>query len=273
MKAEEFKEVLGANRLLLDGAMGTEIMRLRLCDGGPTDVLSISHPSEVEDIHSAYIDAGADIISTNTFVSDPSICRKAATLVCRAASRSAQRVFVAGVVGPLRNYSYTEAFSVYKEQISALIDGGVDIIMFETVLDTPTLLAGLDAAREVDDSVAIMISATPSKGIGKLLSNEPLSVLTEAVTEYNNVVSVGLNCGFGPDNIGFNLLQLSKLTPLYLSVHPNAGLPDRSGQYPVTPQSFAHKIASLLNVDRLRIIGGCCGTTPDHIAALRKLIG
>lgn len=270
MTSKDFKAILEKRRLLLDGAMGTEILRRhKHCNAsGFLDELCFSYPEIITEIHTDYINAGADIISTNTFNAYNSVELNinAARLARRAVVQSRKSVFVAGNLGPICDYSYTACYKFYRAQISALINGGVDILLFETVLNTQTLKAGLDAARDVSDYNPIMVSLTPTP------QSESLQSFVELVSGYDNIVTLGLNCGKGSMELFANLQKLSKMTTCYLSVHPSAGLPDKSGEYPILPHSFAQEIAKMLDIKRVRIVGGCCGTTPAHIKALRELL-
>lgn len=312
---------------MLDGAMGTMIQRYNLSEEdfrrerffnhptlltGCNDVLCLTRPDVVADIHREYLDAGADIISADTFNANAisladynlhensalirEINKAGAEIARKAADDSTLRYWggkalVAGSVGPTnkaatmspdvsdpaaRNVSYDDLYSAYYDQIVGLIDGGVDILLFETVFDTLNLKAGLAAAHvamaESEVNLPIMISATVSDKSGRTLSGQTLKAFVTSVEEYPNVVSIGLNCSFGPKDIIPAVKTLSECSPHFVSCHPNAGLPDALGNYNVTPVVFAEELRSLLESGCVNIIGGCCGTTPEHIAALRALM-
>ncbi len=313
--------------LVLDGAMGTMIQKYGLADAdfrgdrfahhsssltGCNDILCITKPDVIKEIHKEYLDAGADIISTDTFNANaisladynldvvPGLVREinkaGGSIARRAAEEASSRVWggrplVAGSVGPTnksatmspdvsdpagRNVTYDELYYAYHDQIEGLIEGGVDIILFETVFDTLNLKAGLDAAHNVMEGVGkklpIMISATVSDKSGRTLSGQTLQAFATSVEEYPCVVSLGLNCSFGPKDIIPAVRELSKSTAHFISTHPNAGLPDALGQYDLTPERFVSEISPLIKERAVNILGGCCGTTPAHISALREAV-
>ncbi|MDE6561236.1 MAG: methionine synthase [Muribaculaceae bacterium] len=324
---EDFRKILNQYVLVLDGAMGTMIQKYGLTDSdfrgerfahhssslvGCNDVLTLTRPDIIKAIHKEYLDAGADIISTDTFNANaisladydlhvvPGLVReinKAGASLARMAAEEAPlrkwggRPLVAGSVGPTnksatmspdvsdpaeRNVTYDELYDAYHDQIEGLIDGGADIILFETVFDTLNLKAGLDAAHNVMDTcgktLPIMISATVSDKSGRTLSGQTLQAFATSVEEYPYVVSLGLNCSFGPKDVIPAVGELSKSTGHYISTHPNAGLPDALGKYDVTPENFVAEISPLLNENIVNIVGGCCGTTPSHISVLREAV-
>ncbi|MDE6021863.1 MAG: homocysteine S-methyltransferase family protein, partial [Muribaculaceae bacterium] len=201
------------------------------------------------------------------------------------------RALVAGSVGPTnksatmspdvsdpaaRNVTFNELYDAYIDQISGLIEGGVDILLFETVFDTLNLKAGLDAAYKVmsdlGKTLPIMISATISNKSGRTLSGQTIEGFVTSIDEYPGVVSLGLNCSFGPKDIISVVRELSTSTSHFISVHPNAGLPDALGRYDVTPEKFVRELSPAIDDELVNIVGGCCGTTPDHIEALRKAV-
>ncbi len=324
---ESFENILRNRVLVLDGAMGTMIQKYNLTEedfrgqrfnrhksrlSGCNDILCISRPDIIKKIHKEYLDAGADIISTDTFnansisLADYSlhdipglvreINRAGAILAHEAAEESrlrgwGGRALVAGSIGPTnksatmspdvsdpaaRNITYDELYNAYIEQMTGLIEGEVDILLFETVFDTLNLKAGLDAAHKVMSEcgkfLPIMISATVSNKSGRLLSGQTLKGFTTSVEEYQGVVSLGINCSFGPKDITTAVRELAKSTGHFISTHPNAGLPDALGNYAMTPEKFIAEIKQLLEDGVVNILGGCCGTTPAHIAALRKAV-
>ncbi|MDE6668549.1 MAG: methionine synthase, partial [Muribaculaceae bacterium] len=309
--------------LILDGAMGTMVQTRALteadfrgdvCDPsmpaqtGNNDILCLTRPDVVTDIHRAYAEAGADILSTNTFnanaisqadyatahlVSD--INRAGARLARSVADEFMQRnpnrvIRVAGSMGPtnraasmspdvadlgLRNITYDQLRNAYLEQATALLEGGADLLLFETVFDPLNLKAGLDGAteamRRLGVEVGIMVSATVSDRSGRLLTGQTLEAFAASVAHCDAVVSLGLNCSFGAVDMLPHLRALAEVAPAYVSCHPNAGLPDRLGNYAETPDTFATHVAPMLTEGLVNIAGGCCGTTPAHIAALRKV--
>lgn len=313
--------------LLLDGAMGTMIQRYALSEDdfrgerfashpvrltGCNDILTLTSPDVVREIHCAYLKAGADIISTDTFNANaismadyglgniPGFIRElncSAARLARAcadeyiAKNGEKQLFVAGSVGPTnrtssmspdvndpaaRNISYRQLFDAYAEQIEGLLEGGADAILFETVFDTLNLKAGLDAADVVMERTGIekpiMISATVSDKAGRTLSGQTIPAFVTSVENYRNVISIGLNCGFGPAGILPYLRDVSVSTSHFVSCHPNAGLPNALGEYDESPDSFASYVSRILDERLVNVIGGCCGTTPEHISHIRELI-
>ncbi|MDE5839314.1 MAG: homocysteine S-methyltransferase family protein, partial [Muribaculaceae bacterium] len=325
MDVKDFTSLLDKKVLVLDGAMGTMIQRFPLSEedfrgihfknhpirlSGCNDILCLTRPDVIKDIHKAYLDAGADIISTDTFNANAismadyglhdrgdlirEINRRGATIAREAvkdhiATHPGNQAFVAGSIGPTnksatmspdvadpgaRNVTYDELFEAYLLQASGLIEGGADILLFETVFDTLNLKAGLDAAHKAMEvcgtELPVMISATVSDKSGRTLSGQTLPAFATAVEDYPCVVSLGLNCSFGPKDIIPHLRELGKNTTKYISVHPNAGLPDALGKYNVDPERFVKELTPVFSESLTNIAGGCCGTTPEHIAALRK---
>ena len=323
MKPTEFIQLLKQQVLVLDGAMGTMIQRYHFTEAdyrgerfashemklaGCNDILSLVRPEEIKRIHRAYLDAGADIISTNSFNANavsmedyglhayPGLIREmnrqAAAIAVQTAEeaplgRFGRRALVAGSIGPtnrtasmspdvsdpaVRNVTYDELFEAYSEQAEGLIEGGVDLLLFETVFDTLNLKAGLDAANRVMEKLnlklPIMISATVSDKAGRTLSGQTLEAFVTSIEDYDNVVSIGLNCSFGPADIIPYVKELGNITSHFVSSHPNAGLPNALGEYDETPELFASHMERMLKAGLLNIAGGCCGTTPEHIAAL-----
>ena len=277
---------------------------------GCNDLLSLTCRDAIKNIHKSYLAAGADIISTNTFNANAismadyglqresglikEINRAGASLAREAVEESVapsgmDRALVAGSIGPtnrtasmspdvndpaLRNVTYDDLYAAYSEQTEGLIEGGVDLLLFETVFDTLNLKAGLAAANDVmkrmGKALPIMISATVSDKAGRLLSGQTLKAFITSVEDFDNVISIGLNCSFGPAEIFPYIKELSEYTRHYVSCHPNAGLPNALGGYDETPEIFSAHLRRILDARVVNIIGGCCGTTPSHIAALCK---
>ncbi len=309
--------------MVLDGAMGTMIQALHLQEAdfrgtrfadydynlaGCNDLLCLTRGEDIKNIHKKYLEAGADILSTNSFNANAismadygldnipglirEINREAARIARMAIAETAcghkiAQTFVAGSIGPtnktasmspdvndpaMRNITYDELYEAYTEQISGLLEGGVDILLFETVFDTLNLKAGLDAAnavmRKSGHRLPIMISATVSDRAGRTLSGQTIKAFITSVEHYDNVVSIGLNCSFGPEDIIPYLRELSGNTRHFVSCHPNAGLPDALGEYGETPEKFATHMRRIFSGKMVNIAGGCCGTTPAHIAAI-----
>lgn len=327
METKELKELLSRRVLVLDGAMGTMLQRYSLKEedfkglrfanhhtrlSGCNDILCLTSPGIVKGIHKEYLDAGADIISTDTFNANAvsmadygldmiqgivrEINREGARLALEAVAEAPLRswggkALVAGSIGPTnksatmspdvadpaaRNITYDQLYDAYLDQTSGLIEGGVDILLFETVFDTLNLKAGLAAAhaamQECGREVPIMVSATVSDKSGRTLSGQTLSAFATSIEEFPCVVTLGLNCSFGPKDIIPHLRELGNNTSLFISVHPNAGLPDALGRYDVDADKFIQELTPVFTDRLANIIGGCCGTTPDHIAALKKAV-
>lgn len=308
-------EAAGLRILVLDGAMGTMIQRFGLSEAdfrgsrfggsavmlkGNNDVLNITRPDIIDGIHRKYLEAGADIITTNTFNSQrvsqadyglEAFCREMALEGARIARRAADEYsspgkprFVAGSVGPTnktcsispdvanpaaRDLTFDVLAEAYAEQIDALVEGGVDAILVETIFDTLNAKAAVVAAMQVMHrrgvSLPLMLSVTISDLAGRTLSGQTLEAFLASVSTYP-IFSVGLNCSFGARQLKPYLRQLARLAPCYVSAHPNAGLPDSLGQYDDTPAEMAAQIAEFIDEGLVNIVGGCCGTTDEFIA-------
>ncbi len=306
---------------MLDGAMGTMIQQYGLAEEdfrgkrfagaeimmkGNNDVLNITRPDIVEDIHRKYLSAGADIITTNTFSSQrisqadyrlENCCREMALEGARIARRVADEYttadkprFVAGSVGPTtktcsmspdvgnpaaRELTYDELLDAYIEQTDAMIDGGADIILIETIFDTLNAKAAIDAAMTVMSGrgvdLPIMLSVTISDLAGRTLSGQTLDAFLASVSSYP-IFSVGLNCSFGASQMKPYLRELAGKAPFYVSAHPNAGLPDSMGLYDETPETMAVRIGEFLDEGLVNIVGGCCGTTEKYIELYSPLL-
>lgn len=308
-------EAAGLRILVLDGAMGTMIQRYGLSEAdfrgsrfggsavmlkGNNDVLNITRPDIIDGIHRKYLEAGADIITTNTFNSQrvsqadyglEAFCREMALEGARIARRAADEYsspgkprFVAGSVGPTnktcsispdvanpaaRDLTFDVLAEAYAEQMDALVEGGVDAILVETIFDTLNAKAAVVAAMQVMQrrgvSLPLMLSVTISDLAGRTLSGQTLEAFLASVSTYP-IFSVGLNCSFGARQLKPYLRQLARLAPCYVSAHPNAGLPDSLGQYDDTPAEMAAQIAEFIDEGLVNIVGGCCGTTDEFIA-------
>lgn len=306
--------------MVLDGAMGTMIQgyglgeddfrgeRFRDVPGqmkGNNDVLSITRPDVITDIHRRYLEAGADIITTNTFSSqsvsqaDYNIASSAreialaGTLLARRAADEFSTAdwprFVAGSVGPtnktcsmspdvsnpaLRDLTYDELYSAYVEQVDALVEGGVDAILIETIFDSLNAKCAMDAACHVMDSrgvrLPLMLSVTVSDLAGRTLSGQTLDAFLGSVSSYD-VFSVGLNCSFGAREMTPFLESLARKAPYYVSAYPNAGLPNSMGQYDETAESMSPLIGDWMEEGLVNIVGGCCGTDETFIRSYHLL--
>ena len=298
-------EIIKERILILDGAMGTMVGAV-MGKVGNTDELNLSRPEVIEDIHRRYLDAGADIITTNTFSSQrisqadyhlEDRAREMAMEGARIARRMADAYstankprFVAGSIGPtnktlsmspdvsnpaVREMTYDELLSAYKEQVDGLMEGGVDALLIETIFDSLNAKCAIDAAvqvmRERDSQLPIMLSVTISDLAGRTLSGQTLDAFLASVSTYP-VFSVGLNCSFGATQMKPYLRQLARKAPWYISCHPNAGLPNALGLYDETAESMAPKMGELVDEGLVNIIGGCCGTTDAFIRLYGPLV-
>ncbi len=273
---------------------------------GNNDLLSLTQPDIICDIHRAYLDAGADIIETNTFNSTrvsqadyqmESISREinlvSAQLARKAAdefSTSERPRFVAGILGPTsrtaslspdvndpgaRNVTFDELVENYTESTQALIEGGVDLIMVETIFDTLNAKAALFAVQQVFENLSvelpIMISGTITDASGRTLSGQTPEAFWNSV-RHSKPVSIGLNCALGPEELRPHLLEISNVADSLVSAHPNAGLPNEFGGYDLDAASMADTVAEFAAAGLLNIVGGCCGTTPEHIRAIAEAV-
>ncbi|HHJ34435.1 MAG TPA: methionine synthase, partial [Gammaproteobacteria bacterium] len=320
-RIQHLHETLKHRILILDGAMGTMIQRHKLDEAayrgerfadwpsdlkGNNDLLAITQPAIIQGIHEDYLNAGADILETNTFnatrvamadydmedlsyeinVSATRLARNAADKL----STDEKPRYVAGVLGPtnrtcsispdvndpsFRNITFSELAEAYKESTRGLIEGGADIILIETIFDTLNAKAAIFAVKQVfeEDGVElpVMISGTITDQSGRTLTGQ----LTEAF--YNSLrhadpVSIGLNCALGPDDLRQYVQEMSRISEFHVSAHPNAGLPNEMGGYDLDPDDMAVAIAEWANSGFLNIVGGCCGTTPDHIRAFADAV-
>ena len=307
--------------LVLDGAMGTMIQRHTLEEEhfrgerfadwhtdlkGNNDLLSLTQPDIICDIHRAYLEAGADIIETNTFNSTQvsqadyqmeAISREinvASALLARKAadefSTPERPRFVAGILGPTsrtaslspdvndpgaRNVTFDELVENYTESTHALIEGGVDLIMVETIFDTLNAKAALFAVQQVFEELGtelpIMISGTITDASGRTLSGQTPEAFWNSV-RHAKPISIGLNCALGPKELRPHLLEISTVADTMVSAHPNAGLPNEFGGYDLDAANMAETVAEFASAGLLNIVGGCCGTTPEHIRAIADAV-
>jgi len=284
--------------LVLDGAMGTMIQAASLGAEdfggaeyeGCNEYLNLTRPDVIRRVHEAYLEAGADIISTNTFGCAPYVLAEyglaeRAYEITLAAGRLAREVagarFVVGAMGPstrsisvTRNVTFDQVREAYGLQAAALIAGGVDALLLETAQDTLNVKAaalGVRAAmREAGVELPLMISGT-IEPMGTMLAGQGVEALYVAL-EHLDLFSIGLNCATGPEFMTDHLRSLAALSTRFVSVYPNAGLPDERGQYAETPQSLAFKMKRFVDEGWVNFVGGCCGTTPAHIRALKALV-
>ena len=320
----DIKEILKDRILVLDGAMGTMIQRYNLTEEdfrkgwfedhasplkGNNDLLVLTRPEIIKEIHAKYLEAGADIIETNTF-SGTTIAQadynleKAAYDINYHGAKIAREVcdeftaknpnkprFVAGSIGPtnrtlsispdvndpgFRNVTFDELVTAYKEQVSGLIDGGADLLLVETVFDTLNAKAALYAINEVQEEkkthLPIMVSGTITDASGRTLSGQTTEAFLISV-QHADLLSIGLNCALGADALRPYLQVLKQKAPFFVSAHPNAGLPNEMGEYDETPEIMAKQIKTFIDEGLVNIVGGCCGTTPEHIKAMADLVG
>ncbi|MCM1429587.1 MAG: methionine synthase [Clostridium sp.] len=301
--------------MVLDGAMGTMIQRLNLSEEdfrgslplpedvkfkGCNDLLCLTRPDAIRHIHEQYLEAGADIIETNSFnanaismveyrlqdrVWDINIAasRQARQAAEEYMHKTGRQVYVAGSMGPSNvalsipgastvSVNFDNMASAYFQQATALIEGGVDILLLETVFDTLNAKAALSGIRRAIDEcgheVSLMISATLTPR-GRTISGQSVEAFIAAM-RHSGAVSVGLNCGFGAEGMERWLKKLQNI-PQYVSLHPNAGLPDELGRYTETPSRMANVLRKYLEAGMINIVGGCCGTTPSHIRAIAQI--
>ena len=306
--------------LVLDGAMGTMIQLHKLDEvdfrgdrftewtrslKGNNDLLSIVRPDIIREIHEAFLEAGADILETNTFnanrisqsdygmeelvyelnVASVRVAREAAEKF----STSDKPRFVAGSLGPTnktasmspdvndpgyRAVSYNDLKETYREQVDGLLDGGVDLLLVETIFDTLNAKAALMAIDEALQARGIrkpvMVSGTITDASGRTLSGQTVEAFLNSVS-HMDLLTIGLNCSLGAKDMRPYLEELGRKAPFYISAYPNAGLPNQFGEYDETPEMMADQVKSFLDKRTVNIVGGCCGTTPDHIRELAKL--
>jgi 5-methyltetrahydrofolate--homocysteine methyltransferase len=308
------RELLNHRILVIDGAMGTMIQRYNLSEAdyrgerfkgwasdvkGNNDLLCLTQPQIIREIHGHYLEAGADIIETNTFNSQrvsladyhmedlayeinlaaAKIAREACQLV-----GSGELKFVAGAIGPMnktlslspdvnnpgyRALSFDEASAAYYEQVKGLVDGGVDLLLIETIFDTLNAKAAIFAIKKYfrdtkQKELPIMISGTITDASGRTLSGQTLEAFYNSV-RHAKPLSIGLNCALGAKEMRPHVEELSQIAECYTSAYPNAGLPNAMGEYDEHPEDTGHYIEEWAKEGFVNIVGGCCGTTPDHI--------
>ena len=318
----DIRDILKERILVLDGAMGTMIQRHKLQEEdfrneelkdhpvilkGNNDLLSITRPDVIKDIHAAYFSAGADIVETNTFGSTwvAQADYKLEDWVYRINFESAKIAkevadeftknepnkprFVAGSMGPtnrlasmspnvndpgFRAINFDQLKQAFSDQAKALLDGGADLLLVETITDTLNAKAALMAIDEIAEErgikIPIMVSGTITDASGRILSGQNTEAFLISVSHLD-LLSIGLNCALGARELKPYLNVLSSKSDFNISAHPNAGLPNEFGEYDETPEDMVGQIKEFLDDDLINIIGGCCGTTPDHISAIAEL--
>lgn len=308
----DIREELNKRILIIDGAMGTMIQRYKLTEKdyrgdrfanwhtdvkGNNDLLSITQPHIITEIHKQYLDAGADIIETNTFnstsisLADYEMQSLAyelnvAAVKCakEAIKQSGKTAWIAGAIGPLnktlslspdvnnpgfRAVTFDEVVTAYTEQVQGLVDGGADLLLIETIFDTLNAKAAIFAIKNYfrnnkQPALPIMISGTITDASGRTLSGQTLEAFYTSVA-HAKPLSVGLNCALGAKEMRPHIAELSHLASCYVSAYPNAGLPNAMGEYDEQPHQTAAFLEDWAKEGFVNIVGGCCGTTPDHI--------
>jgi 5-methyltetrahydrofolate--homocysteine methyltransferase len=319
---KDIKHELKTRVLVMDGAMGSLIQEYKLTDAdyhgqrlkdhshdlkGNNDILSITHPEIIKEIHTKYLEAGADILLTNTFNATSisqadyaaeeyvyELNKTSAEIAVKLADEFTQKNpdkprFVAGSLGPTnktlslspdvndpgyRAVTFDEVKTSYREQVEGLLDGGVDILLIETIFDTLNGKAAIFAVEEALDArgikLPLMVSGTITDASGRTLSGQTLEAFLNSVSHVD-LLSIGLNCSLGATDLRPYVKELSKKAPFHISAHPNAGLPNQFGEYDETPEMMAGYLKDYLDNNFVNIIGGCCGTTPDHIHAFAEI--
>lgn len=319
---EDLNKALQERILILDGAMGTMLQRYNFTEEdfrgdrfkdleqsvkGNNDLLSLTQPKAIAEVHAKYFEAGADIVETNTF-SGTTIAMadyhmedlvyelnyESAKIAKQIATQFTKREphkprFVAGAMGPtnktasmspdvndpgFRAISFDQLRRAYKQQAEALLDGGVDILLVETIFDTLNAKAALFAIEEVKEErnseVPVMVSGTITDASGRTLSGQTAEAFLISISHIP-LLSVGFNCALGASQLAPHLAVVAHRTNLAVSAYPNAGLPNAFGEYDESPEQMAAQIKEYLDKQLINIIGGCCGTTPEHIKAIAHL--
>lgn len=319
--ASPLEEILQQRIMLMDGAMATMVQKYQLTEQdyrgerfaehpaklkGNYDLLNLTHPDIITAIHRDFIEAGADIIETNTFNSTGIVMAKyqmegliyelnragadIARTVVNEYTNLNKPLYVAGVLGPTSdslslsqlikrpgsmNINYQELVDAYLETIRGLVDGGVDLLLLETIFDTLNAKAAISAIEqyfnEHDIRLPIMLSGTITDSSGRNLIGQTTEAFWNSVKHAKPLI-VGLNCGFGATDLRQPIEKLSQIADTYISVHPNAGLPNLGGGYDDTPEFMADLLQEYAKSGLVNIIGGCCGTTPEHIRAIASSI-
>ncbi|MCH7513173.1 MAG: homocysteine S-methyltransferase family protein [Bacteroidetes bacterium] len=318
----DIRDILHKRILILDGAMGTMIQRYNLEEDdfrgqrfkdhpkllkGDNDLLCLTKPEIIKQIHEAYFDAGADIAETNTFNSTSiaqadygleDIVYELNVEAARIARKVADRFtandpgkprFVAGAIGPtnktaslspdvsnpgFRAITFDQLAEAYKEQARGLMDGGVNLLLVETVFDTLNAKAALFAIRELfkesGKELPVMVSGTITDASGRTLSGQTTEAFIISVSHIP-LLSIGLNCALGASALRPYLKVMAQKSDFFVSTHPNAGLPNEFGEYDESPEDMANQIEEFLKDELVNVVGGCCGTTPEHIHAIAEV--
>ncbi|MEZ6133363.1 MAG: methionine synthase [Pirellulaceae bacterium] len=322
--ADQIRELLQQRILILDGAMGTMVQRLKLDEAAVrgerfadhskdlknfTDILCLTHPTSVTDIHRQYLAAGADIVETNSFGASvvgmeefdlpDALVKEINTAAVRCARQAVDEYsertpdkprFVAGSIGPTakqtaistkvedaayRNTTYLTMVDSYYGQVAALVEAGADILLAETVIDTLNLKACLFAIskyfEESGHSIPVMISGTFDQGGRTFVSGQTVEAFWNSLSHFP-MLSIGMNCALGPQLMRAHIEELSNVASVPISCYPNAGLPNEMGQYDLNPAQMADLVGEFATNGWLNILGGCCGTTPDHIRAIAETV-
>ncbi|MCA1749914.1 MAG: homocysteine S-methyltransferase family protein [Sphingomonadales bacterium] len=309
--ADSLRKAASRRILIKDGAYGTEIQRRKLVEAdyrgdldlardqkGNNDLLNVTRPAIVEDICRSFADAGAEILATNTFNANRisladygaehlvgEINRAAVANTRKVADESEGDRWVAGAIGPTnktlsispdvtdpgyREVDFDQMVGVYAEQIEALAEGGVDFLLIETVFDTLNAKAAIMAAGRTAPDIPLMLSMTITDMAGRNLSGHSIEAFWASV-RHARPVTIGLNCSFGADRLRPALAELSNIADTLVMAYPNAGLPNELGEYDQCPETTAEQVATWLDQGIVNIVGGCCGTTPEHIAAMAEI--
>jgi 5-methyltetrahydrofolate--homocysteine methyltransferase len=317
----KIREILNKRIMVIDGAMGTMIQKYNLSEEqyrgerfkdfpyplkGNNDLLVLTQPGIVEAIHREFLEAGADIIETNTFnaqsismedykmgefvyemnLAAAAIARKAADEYT--AKDPSKPRFVAGAVGPtnrtaslspdvnnpgFRAVDFEQLKTAYAEQIKALIEGGVDLILIETIFDTLNAKAALFAINQIKEDtgneIPVMISGTITDASGRTLSGQTPEAFWNSMS-HGDLLSIGLNCALGAKDMLPHIDEISRVAWVYVTAYPNAGLPNEFGQYDESPEAMAKVIEEMMKEGKVNMVGGCCGTTPEHIKAIAE---
>ncbi len=320
------EDILNERILIIDGAMGTMIQRYKLTEAdyrgerfknwasdvkGNNDLLSLTQPQIIKEIHKQYLEAGADIIETNTFnsqkisLADYNMQQLAYELNVAAAKCAREAIdefsvnsqqstvnkFIAGAIGPMnktlslspdvnnpgfRSVSFDEVADAYYEQVKGLVDGGVDLLLIETIFDTLNAKAAIYAIKKYfrdtkQKPLPIMISGTITDASGRTLSGQTLEAFYTSVM-HAKPLSIGLNCALGAEQMRPHIEELSHIAACYVSAYPNAGLPNAMGEYDEQPEQTAHFLEEWAQEGFVNIVGGCCGTTPEHIKHIAEQV-
>jgi 5-methyltetrahydrofolate--homocysteine methyltransferase len=319
-KREQLQAAAAERVLIFDGAFGTQIQErglseedyagdlgLKADQKGNNDILALTRPDVLSDITRAYLDAGSDVVSTNTFSANTisqadyaaesqvkamniASANLARELADEYAAKDGKPRFVAGAIGPtnktlslspdvedpgFREIDFDELVAVYHEQAAALVEGGADFILIETIFDTLNAKAGIFAVKQLESElgrdVPIMLSMTLTDLSGRNLSGHTVEAFWNAV-RHANPVTIGLNCSFGADQLRPHVQLLSGIADTLILAYPNAGLPNELGEYDEMPETTAGLVKQWAENAQVNILGGCCGSTPEHIAAMSEAV-